>query len=258
MKTADAESSTEPRQAGIQVIARAGAILRTLGSHPTGLSLGDIAREVTLPRSTVQRIIGALEQEGMVAAMAGGSGFRLGPELGRLVHQSQVDVLSIARPMLVELSRELQETVSLCRLDGERVQVIERIIAERELRVVPPIGVIQVPFHSTAPGKALLATLADERVERLLLAALPDDEARRAGLRAEITAIRAGCIAADNEEYLEGLVAYSLALDTYLGHFAITVMVPASPTRARRERYIAPLQAFKQRLEARIGAPAAA
>src|SRR5690606_40990280 len=37
---------------GIQVIARAAAILRVLGGHPQGLSLGAIAQQCGLPRST--------------------------------------------------------------------------------------------------------------------------------------------------------------------------------------------------------------
>jgi DNA-binding IclR family transcriptional regulator len=43
-------------QAGIQVIARAASILRTLENHPDGLSLGQIAKSVDLARSTVQRM----------------------------------------------------------------------------------------------------------------------------------------------------------------------------------------------------------
>lgn len=48
---------------GVQVIARAAKILRVLASHPDGLSLSQIAREVDLARSTVNRIVAALEDE---------------------------------------------------------------------------------------------------------------------------------------------------------------------------------------------------
>ena len=41
---------------GVQVIARAANILRSLEDEPEGLSLGDIAARVDLPRSTVQRL----------------------------------------------------------------------------------------------------------------------------------------------------------------------------------------------------------
>ncbi|NLY64963.1 MAG: helix-turn-helix domain-containing protein, partial [Alcaligenaceae bacterium] len=53
--------SAESRQGGIQVIARSGAILRALAANPQGISLATIANHVKLPRSTVQRIVNALE-----------------------------------------------------------------------------------------------------------------------------------------------------------------------------------------------------
>ena len=50
------EEKTKPgRSQGIQVIARAAAILRVLRDSQGGLSLGQISRQVDLPRSTVQR-----------------------------------------------------------------------------------------------------------------------------------------------------------------------------------------------------------
>jgi DNA-binding IclR family transcriptional regulator len=42
---------------GIQVIARAATILRLLKTNQSGLSLGQIAAQADLPRSTVQRIV---------------------------------------------------------------------------------------------------------------------------------------------------------------------------------------------------------
>ena len=52
----------------IQVIARAAAILRTLENQAAGLSLGQIAQRVNLARSTVQRIVAALQAEKLLAS----------------------------------------------------------------------------------------------------------------------------------------------------------------------------------------------
>ena len=49
---------------GIQVIARAAAVLRALRDAPSGLSLGALAEATGLPRSTVQRIVAALKTRG--------------------------------------------------------------------------------------------------------------------------------------------------------------------------------------------------
>ena len=49
---------------GVQVIARAASVLRALEGKPEGLSLAQIAREVGLARSTVQRIVAASQRKG--------------------------------------------------------------------------------------------------------------------------------------------------------------------------------------------------
>ena len=56
-----ADAGARGEKAQVQVIARAAAVLRTLEGQPGGLSLGQIAQDVGLPRSTVQRIVAALQ-----------------------------------------------------------------------------------------------------------------------------------------------------------------------------------------------------
>jgi len=56
---------------GIQVISRAADILRVLGENAGGQSLGQIARKVELPRSTVQRIVSALSETVDLAVLEG-------------------------------------------------------------------------------------------------------------------------------------------------------------------------------------------
>ena len=72
------------KTSNVQVISRAANILRTLRDHPKGLSLSQIAKEVGLARSTVQRIVSTLEQENFVAQASTSGGIRLGPEIAML------------------------------------------------------------------------------------------------------------------------------------------------------------------------------
>ena len=67
----------------VQVIARAATILRALEEENTGLSLGQIAQRVNLARSTVQRIVAALESEKLVIAATPNGRVRLGPTILR-------------------------------------------------------------------------------------------------------------------------------------------------------------------------------
>jgi len=251
------EPSVDQKHGGIQVIARAAAIMRTLGANPQGLSLGAIAQQVNLPRSTVQRIVNALEAEGLAAS--GSGGWRLGPELGRLIHQSQVDIISAVRPLLEELSSELQESVVLCSLERDQVVVINRIVAERELRVVFPVGVIRLPLHATAPGKALLAAMSDEQVQQLLPESLTSRTKKtrdRATLLAELDEIRKSSIATDVDEFVEGIAGFAVAVKTYFGCFSIAAVLPTSRASHTPELQQALLKC-KASIEKRIGNPVA-
>ncbi|MBT4588690.1 MAG: helix-turn-helix domain-containing protein, partial [Rhodospirillaceae bacterium] len=71
--------SSKDTSSGIRVISRAAEILRTLNDESRGLSLGQIAAQVNLPRSTVQRIVGALKIEGFIIDGPGESQIRIGP-----------------------------------------------------------------------------------------------------------------------------------------------------------------------------------
>src|SRR5262245_42424260 len=98
---------------GIQVIARAASVLRALDGEERGLSLAQIAQRVGLARSTVQRIVESLHAEHFVIAAAPSAGVRLGPALLRLASSASAEIDQITRPVLLELSRVLGETVDL-------------------------------------------------------------------------------------------------------------------------------------------------
>ncbi|GAB3395233.1 IclR family transcriptional regulator [Azotobacter armeniacus] len=249
------ETGDDSKQCGIQVIARAAAIMRTLSEHPQGLSLAAIAQAVKLPRSTVQRIVCALETEYLVEALGPSGGFRLGAAVGQLVYQTQADIISLVRPYLECLSNRMQESVALSKPAGDKIHVIDRIVAERELRVVFPIGVFP-PMHSTSAGKVLLAGLGDDEVRALLPDPLPQMTPHTRdlpALLAELAEIRKTGFTFDHEECSEGISGGSVALDTYLGRYAISVVLPSARAARRIEAIREALMACKRDIERAIG-----
>ena len=99
-------------QSQVQVIARAAAILRALEDEGAGLSLGQIAQRVNLARSTVQRIVAALEAEKFLIAASPTGRVRLGPTILRLAASARTDFVAVARPYLTQLSQRAQEKPS--------------------------------------------------------------------------------------------------------------------------------------------------
>jgi len=256
MTTEGQESIEDVKHQGIQVIARSAQIMRALGAHPQGLSLAGIAQEAGLPRSTVQRIVNALEEEFLVESLGPGGGFRLGIAVGKLFYQTQADIISVVRPYLETLARQLNESTYLMRQTTPTCTVVDRIIAERELRVVFPVGV-SGPLHSTAAGKVLLASMCDEEVAILLPTELSKETSKslnRAAVLGQIPDIRRLGYATDDEEQLEGISSIAVALDTYMGVFSIGIALPI--TRKTGELTTAVVQALqecKYSIEQRIG-----
>ncbi|HBN9860975.1 IclR family transcriptional regulator [Pseudomonas aeruginosa] len=243
------------KHGGIQVIARAASIMRALGSNPQGLSLAAIAQLVDLPRSTVQRIINALAVEHLVEALGPSGGFRLGPAFGRLITQTQMDIISLVRPHLTALSEQVEESTCLSSLSGDKVYVMDRIVAERELRVVFPIG-IHVPASATSGGKVLLAALPEEAQHALLPDPLPMCTAKslkREVLLAQLKEVKVSGAATDENEYIEGLCSYAALLDTYLGIYSISIVAPTSRAMIAGERFQKALQVCKRNIEEVIG-----
>jgi len=227
------------RRHGVQSIARAAAVLRTLETAPAGLGLGELAVEVGLAKSTVHRLVGALVEEGFAARGADGR-VRLGPALARLGAASQEALGERLRPVLLGLRRELDETVDLAVPDGTSVRFVDQVPAPHRLRTVSSIGEL-FPLHCTANGKALLAAMPTDRVLALLPEQLPRLTAvtitRRSELLLELSEVSGSGIAFDREEHSEGICAVGAAITTGDGSAiaAISIPVPAQRFAGRED-----------------------
>lgn len=250
-------SSRESRAGQIQVIARAAAVLRALENQERGLSLGQIASAVSLPRSTVQRIVGALEAEQFVIATAASGGVRLGPALLRLAESVNTHALEIIKPMILELSAALQETVDVSVPKHDFLVFVDQVVGPQRLRTVSAVGEA-FPLYCTANGKAFLATLSEEevlrRIGRAYEARTPATLTQFSALKEELAKIRAHGYAVDHEEHAPGISAAGILIYDMLGNpLMISVPVPSSRFEKNREEIIRQLRHAKQVLQARFG-----
>lgn len=245
----------DERIGGIQVITRAAKILDALGATPNGMSLGEIAQAVDLPRSTVQRIVGALDSVQLVRSHGVG-GVRLGPALLRLIANVHTDVVAIAQPWLQALCDATGETVSLARASGLQLAIVHYVVADRELRVVPRIG-MNLPLYSTSGGRALLALDSDEAAKELVgeaYQAITELTVRDfPALLAHLTEIRHTGLAYDRGETLEGISTMAVAIDTILGRFSISLLIPSARFQLNEERNRAEILKCKDALIDEIG-----
>jgi IclR family acetate operon transcriptional repressor len=234
MKSIEAEGAAASDRQGIQVIARAAALLRALERRPDGLSLGELAKAVELPRSTVQRIVDALDNEGLVLAASATSGVRLGPALLALAAATQFHIAEAARDTLKALAKQTGETVDLSLVDQDKVVFIDQVTGTQRLTAISAVGV-SFPLHSSANGKALLAAMADDDIAKLrkrirLTALTPHTITTWDRLQQEIAAVRQRGCAYDREEHSLGISAVAVAIRSPSGELA-AVSVPAPTQR---------------------------
>jgi DNA-binding IclR family transcriptional regulator len=221
---------------GIQVISRAAAILRALREDTSGLSLGQIAERVELPRSTVQRIVAALQAERLVISTGGDGSIRLGPEITALSEATRYSVVELCRPHLVELSQRVTETVDLSVLRGSSAIFLDQVPGTHRLRTVSAIGDV-FPLTTTANGRAILAAMDRRRAEDLVRA-----EWQRRGIRqrwsdfsALLDEVARSGLAYDLDEHTAGISAVGAAFaDASEELHAISVPIPSTRFREKK------------------------
>ena len=224
----DKESATA--KSGIQVIARAADVLRTLKNNQSGMSLGQIATQVNLPRSTVQRIVGALQTERFVISDSNGGGLRLGPEISALAEATRYNIVEQCRLLLTELTQSTGETADLSVLRGEAMIFLDQVPGTHRLRTVSSVGEV-FPLTTSANGRACLAHLPDAKALALI-----KSEWRRRGVEGdpmsflnELAAIRETGLAYDRDEHTEGISAIGFSFTDWSGDIhAISVPVPTT------------------------------
>ncbi len=223
--------------AGKQVIARAAAVLRTLENRDRGLTCAQIAVDTGLPRTTVQRLVQALEAQQLVSNST--DGVKLGPALARLAASAHTDVLALARSHMEAASRHTRETVQLSVLRGEHAILVEQCASEQVLRVVHRVGAA-MPLYCTAQGKALLAEMSDDEISRLLISPLEARTPRTLGSIAELIArleeVRQKRFSENVEEYLEGVCGVAAVVRTGSAErYALSISAPTHRFERARE-----------------------
>ena len=255
------ENPLPPEKNQIQVIGRAAAILRCLENQPHGLSLGQIAAKVELARSTVQRIVAALESEKLVVAATPGGRVRLGPALLRLAASVETNVAALAHPFIADLSASLGETVDFAAVRRDHLVFVDQVVGMQRLQAVSAVGET-FPLYCTANGKAYLASLSDDEIEALIgrsyARRTPNTLTKIEPLLKEIRAVRQAGFAFDREEHVLGISAIGVALRDMMGNpVAISVPVPTQRFRGREEDIAERLLATKRALDARFAAESA-
>lgn len=145
-------------------------ILIHLGEHGPEVSLTQLSSCLALNKSTVYRLLGAMQKFHLIEQNPLNQKYRLGlkfHELGaRALHARSLQ--SEARPFLIELAQRSKETVSLAVPGAGGIICLDRIDSPSSILTVRTLIGERFPAHCTAAAKAILAWLPQREAYNIL------------------------------------------------------------------------------------------
>ena len=213
---------------GVQSIERAFSVLRCLSGGAAGVT--DISERVTLPKSTVSRMLSTLEDIGAVEQVSAGGPYRLGPgllQMAAAVLPSRT-LVDAARPHLVELTDLTGEATGLSAIEGRSVHYLDQVESQNAVQVRDWTGQ-RIPLHVVPSGLVLLAssprTFVDGYLDRPLERSTSHTVVDHKLIRKRLREIVADGHAWVFEEFLDGI--NSIAAPIHDGSGSVVAAVHA-------------------------------
>jgi DNA-binding IclR family transcriptional regulator len=197
----------EAQRGGVQSIGRAFAILEEIARNRDGISLAELSKRVGLHNSTTFHLVKTMVSLGYVRQLADSKRYRIGRPLFVLAANAldELEMMSLATPVLEDLSRATGESAHFSVRMGDAVVVLARTSGPGAFQLTDRVGGVR-PAHCTALGKIMLAALAPEQFERFLTRAelkalTPNTIVVADKLRREIAEVRRTGMAFDDGEF---------------------------------------------------------
>lgn len=213
---------------GNQSVERAFALLDVLARSGETVSLSQLAAEVQLPLPTIHRFLRTLLALGCVRQLPDRR-YALGAELIRLGNAANQGVGRLAQPWLRRLAEELGESANMAVLDGPMVTYIGQAQSRNSMRMFTEVG-RRAPAHATGVGKAMLATLTDVELDKVLglAGAVVGGGPDRSDLLDELAKVRTVGYAVDDEEQELGVRCFAVAVPGAVTPVGVSVSGPTS------------------------------
>jgi len=150
-------------------VERALTILEMAAHHPHGMTNAEISRELEIPKSSASYILRTLESRRYLRRDPASGRYRLGLQVLSLSRGSLtgLDVREVALPLMRSLVEKTGLTCHLAILDSVEAVYIEKVEAPGFIKMDTWIG-RRMDVHTTAVGKALVAYIPQEQVEKII------------------------------------------------------------------------------------------
>lgn len=247
----------EKHPSSIRAVERALNILASFRLNRPEMSLGEIAKEASLSKSTAFRLLVTMEGQGFIQQDRTSQKYSLGPKLFYLgsIVQNTIQLRKVAMEVMEDLSRRCRETVTLnLEENGERV-VVEAVEGLGVIRNIVHVG-LRHPLHVGATGKVLLA-FKDERFQELYLQGMNDAETAEL-LRKKLIGIRQQGYVIAQDEGAQGSICIAAPIFDRFDDMVAALAVSGT-TLSLSERYwkvlVREIVDSSHRISGRLGWP---
>jgi len=215
-------------------------VLEALAASDQARGISELAREIKLNKSNVQRILGTLLALGYVqkdpATSRYSATLRMWEYGIRVAHRNQVR--RAAQPYLRALFDQLNESLFLCVRDNDDILYLDKMESATPVRISSQIG-FRAPAARTASGKAILAFLDDDAVRRAVTAAREHfavAEIDGPALDRELPQIRADGYAISESGYRQGVNSIAAPIRGHDGAVVASIAVTGPCERLSRAK----------------------
>lgn len=231
-------------------VGKALEILDLVASFNRPVRFSELLSQSAQPKATLYRFLQTLTNQGMLSYDDDRQVYSMGLRLVRLAHSAwqNASLAPLATEMLDILEEEVGETIHLAQMENGQVLFVDKRRSSVLFETLAQAGRI-APAHCTGVGKAILAFMAPERLERALKqqAFVPytaSTHKDRESLIAEFDTIRAEGVAFDREEHERGII--SIAAPILLNNGKVVGSVSIATTTSRHS--LKDLETFKPQL----------
>ena len=237
----DLKKSPQPQRRKIQSVERALLLLELLAQGR--LRLNAISKALDINVSTCHHLLSTLMDRGYVAQSVQDRSYFLGNRILELSrsHTRQFNIADIAMESLHELNARTGETVHLAVLQGDELVTLAVLDSHHAVRVVTGRSGESDPAHASATGKAILAWLPEQELERIIdrrgMKRFTEKTiVDRLQLLESLRHVRRNGFAIDNEEYQPGVVCIGAAIRDIAGAVVGAFSCSMPSMRASEER----------------------
>jgi IclR family KDG regulon transcriptional repressor len=204
----------------VPAIEKCFSILSFMAETQRPYGFNEIVRSLSLNKSTVFNILHTLNDLSILEKGADGL-FRLGPRLFILGNAAAGggELIQTVHPYLESINNEFKMSAFFGILSNQEVLIVDKADRAHKVKISSEFG-MRIPIFAGVAGKVLLSQLSETEIDEILATNTPKRYTPKtitdtAQYKKEILDVQQTGIAYDREEYIEGLMAVAVPLQTY-------------------------------------------